>query len=404
MGKLTNAKIQKLNEPGRFGDGGNLWLQVSKWGTKSWVLRYWVNGKERNCGLGPIELVSLSDARQRALKIRRQLLDGNDPIDERRAARVAARLERAKQVSFGKCALDYIAAHRPSWKSDRHHKQWLALEWQCKAIWTLPVGSVDTEQVLSVLKPFWESRTITAVRIRARIEMVLGYAAGRGLRPSGDNPARWRGHLESMLPKPGRITKVEHHKAIPVAEIPAFAAGLRARDDIAAKALEIVLLTALRSSEVADAKWSELDFTANVWVIPAERMKAGVEHSVPLSGRVIEIFKSIHPVKGTDLIFEGIKSGDNTGSLLAVMRELAGKGQTVHGLRSSFRDWCSENTNFPREIAERALAHRIENKSERAYSRSALLEKRRKLMDQWARYCASPPVVAGGTVVEMVRA
>jgi integrase len=402
-GKLTNSKIQKLNEPCRLGDGNCLWLQVSRWGTKSWIVRYWRGGRERNYGLGPYPLISLTDARKKALTIRRQLFDGRDPVAERKAARVAARLEAARTISFGKVARDYIEAHRPSWKSDRHAKQWLALEWQAKAIWTLPVGSIGTEEVLSVLKPMWRDRTITATRIRARIEMVLGYAAGRGLRPAADNPARWRGHLESMLAKPNKISAVKHHRAIAVAEIPAFATKLRARDDIAARALELVMLTAVRSSELADAKWSELDFAAKVWTIPGERMKRGREHRVPLSDRAVTLFKSIHPVKGADLVFEGIKSGDNTGSLLAVMREIAGHGQTVHGLRSSFRDWCGERTNYPRDLIEEALAHAVGDKTERAYKRSDLLEKRRKVMDAWARYCASTPAV-GGNVVEMVRA
>jgi integrase len=404
---LTNAQVRALKEPGRYGDGGGLWLQISKWRlkesgeyAKSWILRYWIDSKERNLGLGPYPLIGLADAREMASKARRELrINGTDPIDARKQARVARRLEKAKDVTFGKCATDYIAVHRESWKSDKHVDQWLALEKQCKAIWTLPVQAIDTELVLRVLTPLWKTKTITATRVRARIEAVLGYAAGRGLRPSGDNPARWRGHLESMLAAPAKIAKVVHHKAIPVDGVPAFMAELRSRDTIAARCLEITTLTALRSGEVTGARWDEVDVDAKVWTIPAERMKAGREHRIPLSDRAVAIFKSIHPLVGSDLVFEGVKRGDNPGSMLALMREIGGRA-TVHGLRSSFRDWAGEKTNFPRDLVEEALAHSVGDKTERAYRRSDLLEKRRRLMDQWSAYCASTPSI-GGKVIEM---
>jgi integrase len=403
MGKLTVAKIAMLTEPGRHGDGGGLWLQISKWKTKSWVLRYWRGGKERNYGLGPLSLVPLADARRRAIQIRQRIyFDGIDPVDQRRAARAAARRERSRQVSFGKCALDYIEAHKDSWRSPKHQAQWRALEKECRAIWTLPVGEVDVEQVLRVLQPIWKTKNVTATRVRSRIELVLAYATGRKLR-EGENPARWSGHLETMLAAPTKVAKVEHHAAVPVADVPALAAKLRARSDVAAKAVEIILLTALRSAEVTGAKWSEIDFGSKVWTIDGSRMKSGREHRVPLSERAIAVFKSIRPMAGSDLVFDGIGVGLNARSPLAAMKEVAGAGSTIHGLRSSFRDWAGERTNFPRDLIEEALAHRVGDKTERAYKRSDLLEKRRKLMEQWARYCASTPKV-GGAVVELRQA
>jgi integrase len=401
MGKLTAAKIAALTEPGRYGDGHNLWLQVSQWGTKAWVLRYWRDGRERNFGLGPLELVPLADARKRALKVRRELLDGIDPIDARKAARTARRLEHARSKTFGQAAQSYIQAHSASWRSPKHRQQWLQIESQCKAIWTLPVQNIGTDEVLHVLNPMWTTKTITATRVRARIESVLAHAAARGWRPSTDNPARWAGHLQSMLPAPTKIAKVIHHAALPVDDAPSFAAELRAKGGIAAAALEIALLTALRSGEVIGARWSELDLSDKVWSLPGPRMKTGRPHRVPLSPRAVEIFKSIRPLAGSDLVFEGIKRGDNPGSMLALMRELR-PDFTVHGLRSTFRDYAGERTNFPRDIVEEALAHAVGDATERAYRRSDLLAKRRKLMDQWASYCTSPK--AAGNVVELQRA
>jgi integrase len=398
-GKLSNARVKSLNVTGRYGDGGGLWLQVSKWQTKSWILRYWVDGKERCHGLGAYPLIGLADARELALKARRDLrINGVDPIDSRKSARIARRLEQAKALTFGQCAESYIEAHAPSWKDQKHLVQWRRLEKQAKAIWTLPVQAIDNDAVLRVLEPLWKTRTVTATRVRGRIELVLGYAAGRGLRPSGDNPARWRGHLEQMLAKPTKLAKVEHHAAIAFDAIPQFMADLRAKEGIAARALEITALTCLRTGEVLDATWSEIDLAGKVWTVPAERMKAGKEHRVPLSERAVAILQSLPRVAGESRVFVGVRKGHNEGSLLKLMRDLR-PDATVHGLRSSFKDWTSERTNFPPQVVEMALAHAIGNAVEKAYRRGELFDEREKLMQAWADYCSKPR--ATGNVVEL---
>jgi integrase len=398
MGKLTTGKIAAITEPGRYGDGDNLWLQVSKWKTKSWILRYWRDGKERNLGLGSVDLVPLADARKRALKARRELLDGLDPIDARKARRTARRLDAAKSKTFGQAALEYAKAHSASWRSEKTHQSFRQLESQCRAIWQMPCQAIGTDEVLHVLNPLWAEKTITATRVRARIESVLSYAAGRGWRPAGDNPARWRGHLQSMLAAPTKIAKVVHLPALPVAEIPAFAAELRASTDNAARALEITMLCAARSGEVLGAQWSEIDLANKIWTIPGDRIKSGKEHRIPLSDRAIEIFENLPRLIGSDLVFPNVKIRNNPGSKLALMKALR-PGFSVHGLRSSFRDWAGDHTNFPEEIAEHALAHVVGDKSYQAYRRADAFEKRRKLMQAWAAYCARPR--AAGNVVEL---
>ena len=398
-GKLTNARVKALNEVGRYGDGGGLWLQVSQWQTKSWILRYWVNGKERCHGLGPYPLIGLADAREAALKARRALrLEGTDPIDSRKAARVAKCLEAAKAVSFGQAALAFIQAHSAGWKSPKHLQQWQSLERDARAIWTLPCQAIGTDEVLHVLNPIWSEKTVTAGRIRSRIEAVLAYAAGRGWRSNDSNPARWAGHLQSMLASPNRIAKVEHHPALPVVDVPAFAAELRASTDNAARALEFLLLTAARSGEVLGAQWSEVDLAAKTWTIPAERMKKGREHRVPLSDRSVTILESLPHLIGTDLVFPNVKVRDNPGSKLALMKQLR-PGFGVHGLRSSFSDWAHDSTNFAAETVEHALAHIVGDKSFQAYRRADAFAKRAKLMQAWASYCSKPK--ATGNVVEL---
>jgi integrase len=399
-GKLSNARVKSLNQTGRYGDGGGLWLQVSKWQTKSWILRYWVDGKERCHGLGAYPLIGLADARELALKARRDLrINGVDPIDSRKSARIARRLEQAKALTFGQCAESYIEAHAPSWKDQKHLAQWRRLEKQAKAIWTLPVQAIDTDAVLRVLEPLWKTRTVTANRVRGRLELVIGYATGRGLR-SGENPARWKGHLQTMLAAPTKLASVKHHAAIAFDAIPAFMADLRAKEGITARALEIVALTCLRTGEALDATWDEIDLAGKVWTIPAERMKAGKEHKVPLSGRAVAILSSLPRLKDETRVFVGARKGHNEGSLLKLLRDL-NPDVTVHGLRSSFRDWAGEKTNFPPMVAEMALAHAISSAVEKAYRRGDLFEKRRKLMDSWAAYCATSPKTGADNVVNL---
>jgi integrase len=399
MGKLNPARVRALKETGRYGDGGGLWLQVSKWGTKSWVLRYWIDGRERNYGLGPLELVPLGDARERAREARRLLLDGTDPIEHRRQARAARRLERAKTKTFGQCVEAFVQAREEEWTDEG--AQWgSTLRQHCKPIWNLPVQAIDADLVLRCLTPIWKERTVTATRLRGRIERVLSYAKGRGLR-DGENPARWDGHLSEMLPKPGKLATVKHMAAIPVDEIPAFVADLRSRDSSAARALEFVVLTAGRNSEITGATWNEIDLDERMWKVPAERMKAGKEHRVPLAARAIELLQSLPREPGNPHLFVGSKQGAglDKNAMQLVMRELR-PGYTVHGLRSSFRDWCGEKTNFPRDVAEHALAHKLPDKSERSYFRSDLFVKRIKLMEAWAKHCARP-VREAANVIEM---
>jgi integrase len=400
-GKLTNARVRSLKETGRYGDGGGLWLQVSKWKTKSWVLRYWVDGRERVLGLGPLDLVPLADARERARQARRLLLDGIDPIEHRKQARNASRLERAKALTFGRCAEEYIETHDAAWSNAKHRSQWrTTLRQYCNPIWGLPVQSIDTDLVLRCLTPIWKTHTETAKRLRGRIERVLSWAKGRGLR-DGENPARWGGHLKEMLADPSKVAPVRHHPALPFNTLPDFMAELRELDGVNARALEFCVLTALRTGEVLRAAWDEIDAGSKVWTVPAERMKARKEHRVPLSGRAVEILTSLPREAGNKHVFVGAKRGAGLSEL--VMLNLLKKlrpGFTVHGLRSSFRDWGAERTHFPREVLEMALAHKIPDAVERAYRRSDLFEKRRKLMDAWAAFCATPKTV-GGNVVAM---
>jgi integrase len=401
-GKLTNARIRALKETGRYGDGGGLWLQVSKWGSKAWVLRYWVDGRERTLGLGPLDLVPLADARERARQARRLLLDGTDPIEHRKQARAARRLEQAKAMTFRQCVEAYLAAHSASWTNDKHRDQWRnTLTEYCKPIANLPVQSIDTDLVLRCLTPLWETRTVTANRLRGRIERVLSWAKGRGLR-DGENPARWRGHLEEMLAKPAKLARVQHFAAVPFEQMPSFVAELRQRDSVSARALEFLILTAARTGEVHGATWDEIDIEAKMWTRRAERMKAGQEHRIPLSARGIEILAGLPREAGNRHVFIGSKRGAglNERAMFEVIKAMR-PDVTVHGLRSSFRDWAAERTNFPREVAEMALAHKIPDAVERAYRRGDLFEKRRKLMDAWAAYCGTPPKANGDNVVMM---
>jgi integrase len=398
QGKLTVAQIAKLTEPGtRHGDGGNLWLQVSKWGTRSWVVRYWINGRERNYGLGPLELVSLADARKRALRIRQGLLDDIDPVEQRKAKREEGRKETLQSKTFAQARDEFVKAHSAGWKSKKTHGDFVRLQEQCKAIWNLPCSAIGTDEVLQVLNPIWTDKNVTAKRIRAKIESILAYAASRGWRPS-ENPSRWGGHLENMLAAPKRIASVEHLAAIPVDDIPAFAAKLRASEHTAARALEITMLCATRTAETIESVWSEIDLANKVWTIPAERMKAGKAHTIPLCDRALEIFKSIPRVVGTDRIFPAVKQEAKPGSMLALMRVLH-PGVTVHGLRSSFSDWARDRTHFAPDVVETALAHKIKDASERAYRRGDALEKRRELMTAWASYCEPE----GAKVIELRR-
>lgn len=390
--KLTPLKVARLNEPGRYADGGGLYLQVSQWNTKSWLFRYMLNGRARQMGLGSVSTFTLKEARERARAARQLLADGIDPLEARRKALAAERIEAARAITFQEAAQRYIKAHRAGWKNVKHANQWTAtlFTYAYPVIGSLPVSAVDTGLVLKVLEPIWTSKPETASRVRGRIESVLDWAAVRGYR-SGDNPARWRGHLDKLLPPKAKVAKVRHQPAMPYAELPAFMAELRENASISAKALEFTILTAVRTGEAIYSRWSEIDLDGRLWIIPAERTKSGREHRVPLCDRALEILRSLPQEKGCEFVFPN--ANGTALSNMAMLELLRGKrpGLTVHGFRSTFRDWAAEMTNFSREIAEAALGHVLGNKVEAAYQRGDLLDKRRRLMAAWESYCAKPP-------------
>jgi integrase len=394
---LTARQVAALKKPGRYavGDGG--YLQVTGENGRSWVFRYQRNGRGHWLGLGPASLVTLAEARERARQTRRLLHDGIDPLEARAAKRAQVRLAAAKATTFREAAERYIATHEAGWRSDVHRLQWTAslATHAFPVIGELPVADIDTPLVLKVLEPIWSTTTETASRLRGRIESVLDWARVRGMR-DGENPARWRGHLDHLLPPPRKVSRVEHHAALPYADLPTFMADLRQHKDIAAIALEFVILNAARSGEVLGARWSEID--GDVWTVPAKRIKAGIEHRVPLSPRALEILGKL-PRDGA-LVFPGRDVGKPV-SRVALLRLLHRMGRvniTVHGFRACFRTWGAEQTNYPHEICEAALAHAVPNAVVRAYKRTDLFERRRRLMNDWASYCESPVVERGAVV------
>jgi integrase len=383
--RLSPLKL-KTTRPGRYPDGGGLYLQVTlnpKTGAirRSWVYRFERNGRERRMGLGSLDDITLVEAREGAAAARKLHHDGVDPIEARESARTARQLEATKAMTFDQCAEAYIAAHRPSWRSDRHLKQWNeSREYVRPVLGRLPVQQIDTGLVLKILQPIWQTKAVSASRTRQRIESILDWATASGFR-QGENPARWRGHLENLLPATGKIKQVKHLAALPYGEVGAFLAKLRARDDLACRALEFTILTATRSGEALGARWSEVDFESRVWTVPAERTKGQREHRVPLAPRALEILREIQNHRHV------VDSRVFRLSRVSMWLEVP-EGVTVHGFRSSFRDWCAEQTNFPREIAEAALGHIVGDSTERAYRRGDVLEKRRRLMEAWAAYCS----------------
>lgn len=399
---LTVRRIQKLTAAGRYGDGGGLYLQITPTGGRSWLFRYQVRDRERAMGLGPERDFGLEEARSRARKARQQLRDGIDPIDAQKAERDARALEAARNLSFKEAAQRYFDGHERKWSNATHRKQFMASlqEYAFPVIGKIPVGMIDTALVLKVLQPIWQDKAVTANRVRNRIESVLGWAMASGFR-TGDNPARWRGHLREVLPPHGKIAKVEHHKALPYGEMPAFMASLAMRKRIDCRALQFLILTAARTGEVINAKWSEIDFDTKVWTIPPERIKGRREHRVPLTDQVITILKSLPTEAG--YIFIGTKKGSRIGKMaMATALGAINKEVTVHGFRSTFRDWAGETTAFPSDICEAALAHSLGSKTQQAYQRGDLLEKRRQLMNAWATYCSTPrPAKQPAKVISM---
>jgi integrase len=393
LGRLSATAIMRLRR-GRHGDGGGLVLQVAEGGTRSWLFRWERDGRERQMGLGATHTLSLREARELARECRKLVLAGRDPIEERRGERMQRKIERARGATFRECAERFLAAHEAAWKNDKHREQWRSTlaTYILPTIGDLPVPAVDTALVLKCLEPIWSRKTETASRVRGRIETVLDWATARGLR-QGDNPARWRGHLDKLLPPRARVRAIQHHPALPYAEIPAFMGELRARDSISARALELTILTAVRTGEAIGAKWREIDLSARTWTIPAERMKKGRrEHRIPLSDRAVAILEALpREGNGNGFVFIGARAGRPL-SNMAMLELLRGMrpGYVPHGLRSTFRDWAAECTNFQNHIVEAALAHVVADKVEAAYRRGDLFEKRRRLMEAWASFCARP--------------
>jgi integrase len=400
--RLSALQVSKLTKPGLYGDGGGLTLQITPAGVKSWLFRYMMSGKAYGMGLGPTHTVSLAEARQKALAARKLILDGINPLTAKKQERIATVLANARMMTFDQCAEAYVSAHKAGWKNAKHADQWTnTLNTYASPIFGhLPVAEIDTGLVVKCLTPIWESKTETASRLRGRIESILGWATTSGYR-TGENPARWKGHLDNLLATISKASRTKHHASLPWQRMNEFILALRKRDGLSARAVELAILTACRSGEVRGARWSEFDIDKKVWTIPAERMKAKREHEVPLSASALALLKNL-PETG-DLVFSGTKGQQLSDmSLTAVIRRMNGDakptwidpngdGITVHGFRSTFRMWAAETTNYPREVAEHALAHQLPDAVERAYQRGSQFSKRAALMAEWAAYCDKLP-------------
>ncbi|MFZ5567614.1 MAG: tyrosine-type recombinase/integrase [Pseudomonadota bacterium] len=389
--ELSALAVGRIKNPGLTMVGGvaGLGLQVSPGGARSWILRAKVGSLRRDIGLGGFPDVSLAQARELARAARQQIVDGIDPVAEKRRKRAELIATQATTITFDEAAEKYIAAHEAEWTNAKHRAQWVStLEtYVSPVIGKLDVRHIHQAHVLSILEPIWTLKTETAMRIRSRIELVLDWATARKYR-SGENPARWRGHLDHLLAKPSKSKKVVHHPALPFKDIAKFMKTLRDVGGVAARALEFCILTAVRSGEIRGATWDEIHLEENVWIIPASRMKAGREHRVPLSDAALALLKSIPKDMRTGLLFPGTKEQILSDmSLTAVLRRMNRKDITVHGFRSTFRDWASETTSYPNEVVEMALAHAIGSAVEAAYRRGDLFEKRASLMADWAKAC-----------------
>jgi len=408
-GKLSAVQVAKAKGPVVLHDGGGLYLRVSATGAKSWVFRFQLDGTRRDMGVGPYPAISLAEARGQATELGKQRLGGIDPLDARDDQRRAQRLAAAKGRTFRATAEEFITRNEAGWKNAKHRQQWrnTLQTYVYPILGELPVSTIDSGLVVQVLDPIWTAKPETASRVRGRIEIVLDAATVRGFR-QGPNPAQWKGNLAHVLPPLARVRKVAHHAALPFDELPAFRAALRARQGMAARALEFAVLTAARTDEVLGASWGEIDVTAKVWTVPALRMKAGRENRVPLSDAALAVLDLVRPLA---LLRDGeadpavpVFPGQRRAlplsdmSMLMLLRRMRRTDLTVHGFRSSFSDWAAERTAFPREVVEMALAHAVENKVEAAYRRGDLFDKRRQLMDAWARFCVASP--ATGQVLE----
>ncbi len=385
--KLSFRQVETA-EAGKYEDGAGLRLIVSEAGAKKWVLRFTLNGKRREMGLGSYPDIELAIARAKASEYRNLVRDGVDPIDARM-------VEVAEIPCFISCAANYIRAHRKGWKNVKHARQWVSTlkTYARPVIGNKPVDKISTEDILKILSPIWNEKTETAKRVQGRIENVLDFAAAHKYRDAS-NPARWRGHLDMLLPKPSRVKTIRHHPAMPYDEVPDFMSELSANKSVSAVALRLLIMTAVRTNELLKAQWSEIDLDAAVWTIPADRMKAKREHRVPLTNHMLADLKALPRIEGNSHLFPGARYGKPL-SNMALLQLMRGMGYGVngvrgnyvpHGFRSSFRDWSGEVSSFPRDVAEMALAHTIKDKVEAAYRRGDLFNKRRKMMEDWTSY------------------
>jgi integrase len=394
---LTAALVEKGTKPGRYGDGVGLYLLVRSKDAKFWLFRYTRAGRMREMGLGPATgraSVKLAEARAKARQLYAAVREGKDPLAEREAEKAKAQADAAKAqagaITFSQVVDMFLDAHERGWRNPKHRQQWrnTLRDYVLPAIGDLPVASVDTGTVVKIIEPLWREKTETASRLRGRIESILDYAKARGWR-EGENPARWRGHLDHLLPHRRTVQRVEHHAAVPWREIGGFVQRLRQNSGLSARCLEFLILTAARSGEVRGAHWDEIDLPHSVWTVPAARMKGGREHRVPLSKPAMALLRKMGEFGADGFVFPGLKDGSALSdvALAKAVDAAGGKDATVHGFRSTFREWCAETTNYPRELAEAALAHVLKDKTEAAYQRGDLLERRRRLMAEWAVFC-----------------
>lgn len=403
---LTAKRVEREKRPGRYRDDRNLYLVVINPNNRSWDFRYMIDGRERHMGLGPVHTVDLAEARQRARAARLLLLDGIDPIEHKRAEKACRAAAKAKLLTFREASEAFFNQHEGKWSNVKHRLQFVSTlkTYAFPVLGNMAVDQITTPEVLRAIEPHWLSKTETMNRVRGRIESVLDWATVRGYR-SGDNPARWKGHLSEVLPARGQVAKVNHHAALPHPDMPPFMAELRKREGVAARALEFSILTVARTGEVIGAQWSEFDLDAKLWKVPPGRMKGGREHRVALSDRAVALLRVLPTEDGNDFVFLGSRPGSGLShmAMMQVLKRMGHDDITVHGFRSSFRDWCAERTNYPREVAEMALAHVIDDKTEAAYRRGDLLRKRQQLAEAWSKYCTSPPPAGAGAVLPMRR-
>lgn len=402
--KLTQLKIDRLKTPAVYGDGAGLSLKVTKNGSKSWLYRYMLAGKAHWMGLGSYPDVSLAEAREKAAELRKLTRQNIDPLAEKRKQTSIIRASIAKFINFDKASEQYIDSHKSGWKNVKHAEQWTNTlkTYASPIIGNVDVALIDTSHIMRILEKdnFWNEKTETAHRVRGRIESILDWATVRKYR-TGENPARWKGHLDKLLPARTKVKKVAHHPALPWLQIGAFMVKLREQEGVAAKAVELAILTACRSGEVRGAVWEEFDLDAGIWIIPPERMKAKREHRVPLQEKAIQLLRKQKELFPNGYVFPGMKEGKPLSdmSLTAVLRRMEQNEITIHGFRSSFRDWAAESTAYPNEMVEMALAHTIGNRVEAAYRRGDLFDKRRRMMQDWSNFCDT--VIKAGEVIPL---